>query len=689
MKIRLIFFFAMLLCISGYAQTSDTVSIYDIQYQHTDSLIKNGDKKSPYEGDTVTVTGIVMNRTMLDSTVRMLNASANAVYLQDPAYNEYAAILVRYTPSVSNKAFNDLDTGLVIRVTGVVQEYQQTTQLNISSFQAEDVIGWQNRPEPIEITLDSIVEKGTGAYKAIAEKWEAMRLKVKDIVVIEPSVGSGSGAGTFKVVDANGTWVTVYNQSNYFRGKTSPNEGTALEYVIGHLSTSTQYGNELNPVYPNDRKFGSVVPPTISNVLRDSAAVTYGQEVNVSSEIKDVDGQVIAAELYYSVNGSVPTKVNMTKDSTDTWKGKIPAINDSSYVEYFIKATDDQLNTIVNPSDTSKSRYSYFVLNRPLTIWEVEYSPRGSGYSSYQVYVITVSGIVTSDTNYIFIQDGSGPWCGINLFLTDSVKIGDHITVTGRVEESFYQTRITAITSFVRNSSNNPLPEPVVLATEDIDKAVNNSVEAEKWEGVLIKYNDVTISSINADGNPGPDEGSTGNQNFGEMFISDGSGVDTRVELQDGARHKYHNLWSADLANNPNLVELHEGDKFSSITGYLEYTFSQYKLVPRYDTDFEGYTPVIIDDVKEVLPVRFALLQNYPNPFNPSTTINYSIAKPGIVKLVVYNILGEEVKVLVNSFHNTGEYKSIFNAVNLPSGIYFYELRTPEFSSVKKMILVK
>ena len=685
MKIRLLFIFLALLCLKAYAQ-SDTVTIYQVQYQNPDSLLLLGDRKSPYNGDTVTVTGVVMNRTMKDSTIRMLNSNANAVYLRDPNYNEYAAILVRYVGTQSSKAFNDLDTGYVIRVTGIVQEYYQTTQLNISSFQAEDVLGWQNRPEPIEVTLDSIVEKGTGDYKASAEKWEAMRLKVKDLVITE---ANASGVGAFKAIDANSTPIIVYNQSNYFRGTSSPNPGTVLEYVVGHLSTDLQYGNELNPVYPNDRKFGNVVPPTISNVTRDSAIVKYGQEVKVSADIKDVDGTVISAQLYYSVNDGTLTKVNMAKDSADTWSAIIPAMDDSSYVEYFIKASDDQLNTIINPADTSMSRYSYFVLNRPLTVKEIQYSPRGSGYSSYNGFVVTVSGVVTSDTNYIYIQDGSGPWCGINLFLTDSVKIGDNITVTGRVEESYYLTRITAITDFVRNSSGNPLPDPVELSTAEIDEAVNNSVGAEQWEGVLVKYKDITITAVNADGNPGPDEGTGGNRNFGEMFVADDSGVNTRVELQDGIRHKYHNLWSADLADNPDLVELHTGDKFSSITGYVEYTFSEYKIVPRYNSDFEGYEPIIIDNVQDFHPNKFALLQNYPNPFNPSTIISYSVPQGEFITIKIYNLIGQEIKTLVNKYQNAGSYNVTFNANNLPTGIYFYQMQAGSFKSVKKMVLIK
>jgi hypothetical protein len=89
------------------------------------------------------------------------------------------------------------------------------------------------------------------------------------------------------------------------------------------------------------------------------------------------------------------------------------------------------------------------------------------------------------------------------------------------------------------------------------------------------------------------------------------------------------------------------------------------------------------------LPKDFALSQNYPNPFNPSTTISYSIPTSSNVRLIVYNTLGQAVKVLENGFKIAGNYSINFNAYGLPSGIYFYKLESGQFSQVKKMILVK
>ncbi|MCL5027678.1 MAG: serine hydrolase [Bacteroidetes bacterium] len=88
-------------------------------------------------------------------------------------------------------------------------------------------------------------------------------------------------------------------------------------------------------------------------------------------------------------------------------------------------------------------------------------------------------------------------------------------------------------------------------------------------------------------------------------------------------------------------------------------------------------------------PESFRLNQNYPNPFNPSTTINFSLPKTGYVTLKVFDILGREASTLVDSKMTAGKHSVLFNAMDLPSSIYFYQLNAGDFMETKKMILVK
>ena len=86
---------------------------------------------------------------------------------------------------------------------------------------------------------------------------------------------------------------------------------------------------------------------------------------------------------------------------------------------------------------------------------------------------------------------------------------------------------------------------------------------------------------------------------------------------------------------------------------------------------------------------NYALEQNTPNPFNPSTIISYQVPNAGFVSLKVYDILGREVSTLVNEVKTQGKYSVRFNAANLTSGVYIYQLKANGFSSIKKMILTK
>jgi hypothetical protein len=101
--------------------------------------------------------------------------------------------------------------------------------------------------------------------------------------------------------------------------------------------------------------------------------------------------------------------------------------------------------------------------------------------------------------------------------------------------------------------------------------------------------------------------------------------------------------------------------------------------------------PIFTDVKDEDSPVLsdFQLLQNYPNPFNPSTKIKYTILSESFVKLTVYDVLGNKVAALFNEEKPTGTYEVEFNGMELPTGIYFYQLKAGNFVETKKMVLLK
>lgn len=114
-----------------------------------------------------------------------------------------------------------------------------------------------------------------------------------------------------------------------------------------------------------------------------------------------------------------------------------------------------------------------------------------------------------------------------------------------------------------------------------------------------------------------------------------------------------------------------------------------------------GKPRTLVDDIKILDPnaaavadadlskINFELLQNYPNPFNPKTNLGFRIADFGFVSLKVFDVLGNEVAILVNEEKPAGKYEIIFNWKDLSSGVYFYKLRAGDYVQIRKMILLK
>lgn len=105
--------------------------------------------------------------------------------------------------------------------------------------------------------------------------------------------------------------------------------------------------------------------------------------------------------------------------------------------------------------------------------------------------------------------------------------------------------------------------------------------------------------------------------------------------------------------------------------------------------EYQGISFTGINESKSNIPKAIQLFQNYPNPFNPTTIIKYVLPKSSKVKIEIFNVLGQQVAVLVNEFIAAGTHQIQFNAENLSSGIYYYSIQVGKFSDVHKMILLR
>lgn len=714
MKMRSLF--ALILMLGGLAMAQSNyplVTLHDINFIH-DSLNPSTWPNSPMAGDTVRVQGQILVSPLVNAqTDRRIILSAGtrwASYIEANDASQWSGLMILQNDTVTQGTLFDLaDTTGTYEFTGVVTPYPPATELVLITapqpIEISLVEQHAKRPDPIPLTIDSCYLPD-GSFNYTLRKYLGMYViftadEQHPLITSDLITGTGSSAGGFNINDLSGHKIQLYAQSNYFKtaasrtlrpSYTPPPVGSQLTYVRGLLEA---YNNvwEIVPLYPEDLGPILVSPPSVSNVKRTPSVVSANDDVTVTATIKGLQGaSVTSAKLFKRVNGGNVDSLDMTKGTgadSLVYTCVIPKISsDSAFVDFYVKATDNNGLSSTSPQNLATSRYSYFVLNKPLAIQHVRYSPFGSAYSSYNGYRVTLRGVVTADTSDIpgnhgsnpprvYIQNGQGPWSAILLGTSGThgsevtnLKRGDNITVEGVVLLGSLGVRIDSLAAIVINSHDNVLPTPEYLLTETIGTSVLGTVAAEQWSGCLVTYKNVTIDVANADGT----------SNFGESYGNDGVLPHTRIIWSDG---------NTSFNAGANAVKVNIGDKFESITGILGFTHSYYKLAPRKDDDITGYVPTAIEDEAIGSPADYSLKQNYPNPFNPTTNIVYSIPKSGFVTIKIYNILGQEVRVLANRMMNQGTYNVTFDAGALNSGVYFYTLSVDNFTQVKKMMLLK
>ena len=194
------------------------------------------------------------------------------------------------------------------------------------------------------------------------------------------------------------------------------------------------------------------------------------------------------------------------------------------------------------------------------------------------------------------------------------------------------------------------------------------------------------------------DLGDTWQLKYGVTFDIYGNAIDSKI-FKDIL--SYQNSLVASVAFNSILISYDGGNSWDSFSDGLitDWTFSALAIKDQYIwalRDFMGnayYRPLTevtaVENENLTSPNGYALYQNYPNPFNPSTVISYQLLVNSYVSLKVYDILGKEVTTLVNEEKPAGEYIVEYNASEIPSGVYIYQLRAGNYVDTKKMLYLK
>jgi len=658
----------------------DPVRIQRIQQVLYSDLMKAGeDEESDFSymyGDTVTLEGIVTMPTGLSyagAGVKFIFADVNG--------GPWSAIL-SYDPDSS--AFPTLFEGDLIQATGYVYEYS-TGPANMTELFITEPINIIDFEQPIP-AVDT-VNTGDLRWPTEAEQWGNVMVRVEDGIV----TNNDFQYEVFAVDDGTGS-VLVDDDSDsiaaYFETVGPPPVGSLVQSMEGWLyhhygsnDDSTAY--KLCPLYVEDIEFGSG-PPSITGLSREPCAPTSSDnEVAVSCVILD-NSTISEALVYYSVDGSDHVSVAMTSDDDSTFTGVIPVASGNT-VYYYITATDDgadqsEPKTSIYPYDIEHEQLGFHVTD-DLTVDMIQETPWSAGNTLYEGCNVTLTGIVTADTaqyNSVYsayaFQNGSGQWNGL-IFDTDAIvqiSRGDDVTVTGLVteyahgDEFGYQldgnTRLIHSDVTV-NSSGNDTPAPVVASCEDLAQTAE---EVESYEGVLVKLENVTVSSVNTY----------------DWSITDGTGFEALIDDD-----------MANMAADNFLSTLAEGQGLESVMGIFNFSYGTYKIQIR-DLDDVGQTVGIDDNVK-VNPYEYVLHDNFPNPFNPETQIRFSMGGQENVKLVIYDVMGRQVRSLLNGeSYAPGFHVVHWNGMDnkgqkIPSGMYIYRIKAGDFIADKKMLLVK
>ncbi|MHA2018173.1 MAG: T9SS type A sorting domain-containing protein [Promethearchaeota archaeon] len=333
------------------------------------------------------------------------------------------------------------------------------------------------------------------------------------------------------------------------------------------------------------------------------------------------------------------------------WEWNIPEdLTISDYYSIIISDAEDG-----DPWDDSNAAFSIIepIPVTPYTIYEIQYSTTGP--SPHEGELVETSGIVTAKfESYFFIQDGVGAWNGIVIYPLQEVELGDEITISGSVLEYNDKTEITDIINMTILGSTD-LPNPIV-----IDAATLSSTE--DYESVLTKIQNVTVSNEDL--------------GYGTWEVEDQSGT-----CIIGGLGNY-------------IYEPLLGQLIFNLTGIVDYTYGDFKLEPRDDTDID----LVGTDVEEDIPViKSNLLGNYPNPFNPTTTIYFELNTENIgnAELIIYNLKGQKIKtfpVILSGVE--GQSSIIWNGTDesgkpVTTGVYLYKLQAGDKAYTKKMLLLK
>lgn len=621
------------------------VTVHDITFVPQDSLLaadllpidntshwtyQTADRvrTSSTSDDTVTVVALVV----VPTNVITYTARGKTLLLYDTTtgVSSWGGLLARSenadSAAMVSAGYFNLEQGDQILLTGVVQEFPvpqlfSATQLKpLPGFEIT-ILGKKALPAPIRKNLsDFYVGQFPGGLVKYSsgEQYEGM---IVEFVNLTCDARVNTTRGTISMVDALGNQISTYDCSRYFTfGSTTdhpfgadpvwtatfPTVGQRVDTIRGFITTASGLdglrGYRIAPLFYGDVVLG-ISLPTVTYHRRYPVAVTSADSVRIQATVRYNQGGfgIRRAVLLKSINDGPWVADTMSLVSSDsTYESLVldPEFNPlpvGTTVKYFIKGIDTVGNEQIlansdsrYSTDTSKGFFFYEVIDGPMTVKDVQYTPYYNGRSPYYGGQVTISGTITADTTDLmkvphlsltgtgtwYLQSGNGPWSGIWVAAEDSVMRGfmkgDSITLKGYVSENGNVTQLYNITDLSLIASGKNVPEPVTLPTSTFS---TGSPSAEQWEGMLVRFVNLQVN------NAAPYYSDP------QIYeVDDGSGP---IFVNADGLNSY-SVIAGDTSAGVKTKILHAGDIIDTLIGVIYYSVNRWDIDPRTDSDFRG-----------------------------------------------------------------------------------------------------
>ncbi|MCE1166308.1 MAG: hypothetical protein LWX07_12995, partial [Bacteroidetes bacterium] len=399
--------------------TWQNLTLMQIETVSNDSLTVGKDW-SPKNGDSVQFTCRVVAppQVSISGVYHTLLRGTNSwtCYAQDTSNSVYGGIVIRQATRFTNTFLQNVDTGNIITVKGIVQEFWSTsvtgldrsksgylTQIALDTsavITINSLGGSRPAPKLVNITdfaIGDYPNAGGSINYVGGEKYEGMYVQFTNV-----TVGPGLvNRQPFSIVDANGNKLYVRDYSNFFSTAPSPPadtlrpwsvpaQGTIVNYIKGviiNCNNEGVLGNQLPyvlvPIYPNDLSLGGV-PPQLSSPSKTPGVPTPADSVQVSVTVQSTTS-ITGVNVLYRINGGSFNSKAMPNLAGNIYSTKLPPTALNNLVEYYFSASNSAGLTRLLPADTSISKLFYVVkASDSLSVQDVQYCVNNGGHSGYE-----------------------------------------------------------------------------------------------------------------------------------------------------------------------------------------------------------------------------------------------------------------------------------------------------------------